>query len=147
MIFKRQVFYLYTFIWQFFFFSNLENMFNTIWKRPIVHWIIYFVQDDSGFYKNVLLELAQKELFCIPKYETVKCGPSHMPTFFSTVKVDGEIFHGKAGRSKKQAEMKAAKAAYTAFKDRKSFALFPLVSMTFVLENWFFFFFLVYELL
>ena len=110
-------------------------MFNTIWKWPIVHWIIYFVQDDSGFYKNVLLELAQKELFCIPKYETVKCGPSHMPTFFSTVKVDGEIFHGKAGRSKKQAEMKAAKAAYTAFKDRKSFALFPLVSMTYVLEN------------
>ncbi|RVW28414.1 Double-stranded RNA-binding protein 4 [Vitis vinifera] len=77
-------------------------------------------KDDSGFYKNVLLELAQKELFCIPKYETVKCGPSHMPTFFSTVKVDGEIFHGKAGRSKKQAEMKAAKAAYTAFKDRAS---------------------------
>eukprot|EP00261_Vitis_vinifera_P034706 XP_019075949.1 PREDICTED: double-stranded RNA-binding protein 3-like isoform X7 [Vitis vinifera] len=86
-----------------------------------------FQEDDSGFYKNVLLELAQKELFCIPKYETVKCGPSHMPTFFSTVKVDGEIFHGKAGRSKKQAEMKAAKAAYTAFKDRESFALFPLV--------------------
>ncbi|XP_019075946.1 double-stranded RNA-binding protein 1 isoform X4 [Vitis vinifera] len=79
-----------------------------------------FQEDDSGFYKNVLLELAQKELFCIPKYETVKCGPSHMPTFFSTVKVDGEIFHGKAGRSKKQAEMKAAKAAYTAFKDRAS---------------------------
>ncbi|XP_034688812.1 double-stranded RNA-binding protein 4-like isoform X5 [Vitis riparia] len=79
-----------------------------------------FQEDDSGFYKNVLLELAQKELFCIPKYETVKCGPSHMPTFFSTVKVDEEIFHGKAGRSKKQAEMKAAKAAYTAFKDRAS---------------------------
>ena len=75
-------------------------------------------------------ELAQKELFCIPSYETVKCGPSHMPTFFSTVEVDGEIFHGKAGKSKKQAEIKAANVAYAAFMDRKSFALLTLVSMT-----------------
>ena len=54
-----------------------------------------------------------------------------MPTFFSTVEVDGEIFHGKAGKSKKQAEMKAANVAYAAFMDSKSFALLPLVSITF----------------
>lgn len=88
-------------------------------------------QEDSVFYKNVLRDLAQNELLCTPTYETVKCGPSHMPTFFSTVEVNEESFNGKAGKSKKQAEMKAAKVAYAAFKDCKSFALSQLLSMTF----------------
>lgn len=35
-----------------------------------------------------------------------------MPTFFSIVEVEGREFHGKAGKSKKQAEQDAAKVAY-----------------------------------
>lgn len=42
-----------------------------------------------------------------------------MPTFFSTVKVMGEEFHGKAFRSKKQAEHDAARIAYIALKECK----------------------------
>lgn len=42
-----------------------------------------------------------------------------MPTFFSTVVVEGKEFHGKACKSKKQAEQDAAKIAYIALKECK----------------------------
>ena len=43
-----------------------------------------------------------------------------MPTFYSNVEVGGEIFRGKEGKSKKQAELNAAKVAYSILKERKS---------------------------
>lgn len=43
-----------------------------------------------------------------------------MPTFYSNVEVEGEIFRGKEGKSKKQAELNAAKVAYSILKERKS---------------------------
>ncbi|KAK0591310.1 hypothetical protein LWI29_038275 [Acer saccharum] len=46
-------------------------------------------------------------------YKTMKSGEPHMPTFSSTMEVEGELFYGKSGRSKKVAETKAAKVAYT----------------------------------
>eukprot|EP00256_Glycine_max_P070654 XP_025985249.1 double-stranded RNA-binding protein 6 [Glycine max] len=47
----------------------------------------------------------------------MQAGSPHMPTFFSTVEVEGVEFHGKGGRSKKQAEEDAAKIAYIALKE------------------------------
>ncbi|KAK9279133.1 hypothetical protein L1049_012810 [Liquidambar formosana] len=76
-------------------------------------------QDDSRFYKNLLQELAQKEGFCLPSYKTFKAGAPHMPKFYSSVEVEGEIFQGKGAKSKKQAEIDAAKTAYTVFKERE----------------------------
>lgn len=55
----------------------------------------------------------------MPAYTTVKSGASHMPTFSSTVDVEGEKFCGNAGKSKKQAEMGVAKVAYITLKERK----------------------------
>ncbi|KAJ1410269.1 Double-stranded RNA-binding domain [Sesbania bispinosa] len=76
-----------------------------------------FQKDDSGPFKSLLLELTQREGFCKPTYKTIQSGSPQMPTFFSTVEVEGEKFHGKASNSKKQAEQDAAKIAYIALKE------------------------------
>ena len=65
-------------------------------------------------------ELAQHEGFSIPLYNTTKSGALHIPTFFSTVEVQGEVFRGNEGKSKKQAELNVAKVAYAILKERKS---------------------------
>ncbi|XP_059431018.1 double-stranded RNA-binding protein 1-like [Corylus avellana] len=45
-----------------------------------------------------------------------------MPMFFSTVEVKGEIFRGKVGKSKKQAELNAAKVAYSSFLNERGWS-------------------------
>lgn len=54
-----------------------------------------------------------------------------MLTFFSTVEVEGEIFHGKGAKSHKMAEQNAANVAYTAFVDRKSLYLVNIYATSF----------------
>ncbi|XVF19555.1 hypothetical protein REPUB_Repub11eG0121600 [Reevesia pubescens] len=73
---------------------------------------------DLGFYKNLLQELSRREEFSIPEYKTMKCGLPHRPTFFSSVEVEGEVFYGKGAKSKKEAEINAAKIAYTNLTER-----------------------------
>ncbi|RDY01440.1 Double-stranded RNA-binding protein 4, partial [Mucuna pruriens] len=84
----------------------------------------------AGLYKNLLQELAQKEGFRLPIYSTDKSGEAHMPIFVSQVEVEGELFTGQEAKSKKQAEMSAAKVAYMALKEGKGKSdqrsLFPL---------------------
>ncbi|KAM4096325.1 hypothetical protein ACJW30_08G096900 [Castanea mollissima] len=63
-----------------------------------------FQKGDFGLYKNLLQELAQQEGFSIPIYNTTKSGELHMPTFYSNVEVEGEIFHGKEGGLSRSAE-------------------------------------------
>ncbi|XP_027344289.1 double-stranded RNA-binding protein 1-like [Abrus precatorius] len=76
-----------------------------------------FKKGDSGPFKTLLFKLTQRESLCKPTYKTIQSGSPHMPTFFSTVEVEGMEFHGKGGRSKKQAEQDAAKIAYIALKE------------------------------
>ncbi|KAF4360492.1 hypothetical protein G4B88_003375 [Cannabis sativa] len=77
-------------------------------------------KDESRVYKNLLQELVQREDLSTPVYKTIKRGEPHKPIFFTSVELDGEIFHGKAAKSKKQAELDAARAAYVALQERKS---------------------------
>ncbi|KAL5576035.1 hypothetical protein UlMin_017734 [Ulmus minor] len=70
-----------------------------------------FQQNEYGHYKNLLQELTQREGFSMPVYTTTKSGEPHRPVFLSTVDVDGEIFCGKGAKSKKQAELEAARVA------------------------------------
>lgn len=77
-------------------------------------------EDDSGIYKTFLQALAQREGFSVPVYGTKSSGESHMPTFISTVEVGGNVFHGQKAKTKKQAEMSAAKVAYTSLQEGKS---------------------------
>lgn len=85
-----------------------------------IYLICLIVQEESGPYKNRLQELAQEEGFCMPLYKTTNYGAPHKPIFKSTVELEGEIFHGKAASSKKQAELDAARVAYVALMERKS---------------------------
>ncbi|MBA0847184.1 hypothetical protein Goshw_014046 [Gossypium schwendimanii] len=73
---------------------------------------------DLGFYKNLLQELTQREEWSLPEYKTQKCGVPHRPIFFSSVEVGGDIFYGKGGKFKKEAEINAAKVAYTNLTER-----------------------------
>ncbi|WJX32910.1 hypothetical protein P8452_21185 [Trifolium repens] len=76
-----------------------------------------FQKEESFPSKSLLLELTEREGFSNPIYKTTQIGSPHMPTFFSTVEVEGLEFHGKASRCKKQAELDAAKIAYIALKE------------------------------
>ncbi|CAJ2668606.1 unnamed protein product [Trifolium pratense] len=75
------------------------------------------VVEESFPFKSLLLELTEREGFSNPTYKTTQIGSPHMPNFFSTVEVQGLEFHGKASRSKKQAEHDAAQIAYIALKE------------------------------
>lgn len=63
-------------------------------------------------YKILLQEHAQRKGLRLPIYDTQKSGPVHMPLFISTVEVGGKSFQGQEAKTKKAAEMNAAKAAY-----------------------------------
>ncbi|KAH9626771.1 hypothetical protein KSS87_022085 [Heliosperma pusillum] len=75
-------------------------------------------EEDSGFFKNLLQELAQKEYSCLPEYNSISSGPSHAPVFVSTVGIKDQSFKGQEAKTKKLAEMYAAKVAYLALKER-----------------------------
>ncbi|KAK4561964.1 hypothetical protein RGQ29_004710 [Quercus rubra] len=77
-------------------------------------------EDNSVLYKNLLQELVQKEGVSLPVYVTNRSGEVHEPIFFSTV-VIGEVFKGHEARTKKKAEMNAAKIAYTTLKEWEVF--------------------------
>ncbi|GER26968.1 double-stranded RNA-binding protein 3 [Striga asiatica] len=71
--------------------------------------------DDGGLYKTLLQELAKKRgLLLCPSYETVQSGVPHRPLFSSTVVVGSCTFRGADAKTKRQAEMNAARAAYSA---------------------------------
>ncbi|XP_062207019.1 double-stranded RNA-binding protein 1-like isoform X1 [Phragmites australis] len=70
-------------------------------------------------YKNLLQEIAQKEGFPLPVYKTTSDISNNSGTFESTVEIQGTIFQGEPGNTKKQAEMNVAKVAFQHFKDRE----------------------------
>ncbi len=63
-------------------------------------------------YKAVLQELTQGEGAGLPEYTTVKeFGPAHNKTFHVEVSINGEVVGTGIGKSKKEAQQMAAKAA------------------------------------
>ncbi|KAF1885185.1 hypothetical protein Lal_00029074 [Lupinus albus] len=79
---------------------------------------ILFIQGEcSSSFKNKLQELTQRKCFGKPTYKTTQSGYPNMPTFFSTVEVESMEFHGKAAKSKKEAQQNAANVAYLALKE------------------------------
>ena len=73
------------------------------------------VHDDRGSkdYKTLLQELYQKKTKACPLYETVSVtGPDHDRTFSVTVHLGTVAYGPESGKSKKEAEQKAAKKAY-----------------------------------
>ena len=65
-------------------------------------------------YKTSLQELAAAQHGALPRYEVSERGPDHLKTFTARVLVaERDVGHGE-GRSKKQAEQRAAREAYLA---------------------------------
>ncbi|XP_020533065.1 double-stranded RNA-binding protein 1 isoform X1 [Jatropha curcas] len=118
------------------FFTTLNEAENSAAKAALMSILTdNFQEDDSGSYKNLLQETTQKEGLSIPLYKTIKTGPSHLPTFFSSVEVEGKKYYGKAGNSKKEAEVKAAKVAYTFLKDSAMSKTSEITSSTLVTDE------------
>ena len=63
-------------------------------------------------YKTRLQELAAQRFDQLPRYRVRHEGPDHSKQFFATVLLAGEIQGSGEGRSKKQAEQVAARAAW-----------------------------------
>ncbi|XP_057778870.1 double-stranded RNA-binding protein 1-like [Salvia miltiorrhiza] len=96
------------------FFSTLKEAEQTAAKIACQALSVDVIQEDKGLYKNLLQELAQKKGLMCPSYETVSSGFSHKPIFVSTVEIGSDSFQGCEAKTRKQAEMKAAEAAYYA---------------------------------
>ncbi|XP_052305322.1 double-stranded RNA-binding protein 1 isoform X5 [Populus trichocarpa] len=96
------------------YFPTLSKAENAAAKAALMSLLPNGVEEDKSGYKNLLQDMAQREGCGLPTYFTEKSGEAHAPTFISTVEIDGVIFTGKEARTKKQAEMSAAKTAYTA---------------------------------
>ncbi|XP_057974586.1 double-stranded RNA-binding protein 1-like [Malania oleifera] len=70
---------------------------------------------ETGLCKNLLQEYAQKMNYAIPTYECQKDeSPGRVPLFSCTVEIGGIRYIGAAARTKKEAEIKAARTALLA---------------------------------
>jgi ribonuclease-3 len=63
-------------------------------------------------YKTVLQELAAQDVGTMPQYRVLEEGPDHAKEFTATVFIAGEAYGSGEGRSKKEAEQRAAREAY-----------------------------------
>ncbi|CAK9313013.1 unnamed protein product [Citrullus colocynthis] len=70
---------------------------------------------ETGLCKNLLQEYAQKMNFAIPLYQCQKDdGPGRGPLFSCTVEIGGIRYIGAVAKTKKEAEIKAARTALLA---------------------------------
>ncbi|TVR35709.1 MAG: ribonuclease III [Nitriliruptor sp.] len=68
-------------------------------------------------FKTSLQELSAASFEVLPRYELTDTGPDHAKTFTAIVTIDGAIAGRGEGRSKKEAEQRAAREAHRLFDD------------------------------
>jgi ribonuclease-3 len=77
-----------------------------------------YVRGEGGRdYKTILQELAAQDLGRLPEYRVVERGPDHAKEFTATVFVSGRELGSGTGRSKKEAEQRAARQAFDRLTD------------------------------
>ena len=76
-------------------------------------------QTDGADHKSRLQELSAHLFSTPPRYEVEATGPDHARTFFVTATIAGVAYGQGEGRSKKQAEQAAARAAVEALVDHQ----------------------------
>ena len=74
-------------------------------------------EGDRDF-KTTLQELASQVLRAIPEYRVAERGPDHEKEFTAVVSVGGERLGTGTGRSKKEAEQRAAREAFARISER-----------------------------
>jgi ribonuclease-3 len=74
-------------------------------------------EGDRDF-KTTLQELASQTMRAIPEYRVSERGPDHEKEFTATVSVAGEPMGSGTGRSKKEAEQRAAREAFARMSER-----------------------------
>ncbi|KAL8480325.1 hypothetical protein ACS0TY_027026 [Phlomoides rotata] len=94
------------------FFPTLKEAAQAVAKVACQALSVGVIQEDGSLYKKLLQQFAQKKHLLCPSYETVSSGMSHTPVFVSVVAVGTNTFRGAEAKTKKQAEMNAAKVAY-----------------------------------
>ncbi|KAG8486933.1 hypothetical protein CXB51_020477 [Gossypium anomalum] len=90
--------------------------------------------DETGVYKNLLQEIAQRVGSPLPQYTTFRSGLGHLPVFTGTVELAGITFTGESAKNKKQAEKNAAMAAWTSLKQLSSSVTLKLNNIVFFLS-------------
>jgi ribonuclease-3 len=79
------------------------------WPRMLA----YAEGEGERDYKTTLQELASQDLRSLPEYRIVERGPDHEKEFTATVYLGGKALGRGRGRSKKEAEQRAAREAFT----------------------------------
>ncbi|KAG6512145.1 double-stranded RNA-binding protein 6-like [Zingiber officinale] len=96
--------------------SAAEVALNALSQRGPSHSLAARILDETGVYKNLLQEIAQRVGAPLPSYTTVRSGLGHLPVFTCSVELAGIIFTGEPAKNKKQAEKNAALAAWSSLK-------------------------------
>ncbi|MBA0584572.1 double-stranded RNA-binding protein 2 [Gossypium raimondii] len=96
--------------------SAAEVALQSLSSRGPSHSLAARILDETGVYKNLLQEIAQRVGAPLPQYTTFRSGLGHLPVFTGTVELAGITFTGESAKNKKQAEKNAAMAAWTSLK-------------------------------
>ncbi|KAK4762752.1 hypothetical protein SAY86_008520 [Trapa natans] len=96
--------------------SAAEVALNSLSSRGPSHSLAARILDETGVYKNLLQEIAQRIGSPLPQYITHRSGLGHLPVFTGTVELAGITFRGEPAKNKKQAEKNAAMAAWSSLK-------------------------------
>lgn len=89
---------------------------NALSNRGPSHSLAARILDETGVYKNLLQEIAQRVGAPLPQYTTYRSGLGHQPVFTGTVELAGITFTGEPAKNKKQAEKNSALAAWSSLK-------------------------------
>ncbi|PIN15051.1 hypothetical protein CDL12_12314 [Handroanthus impetiginosus] len=96
--------------------SAAEAALISLSSRGPSHSLAARILDETGVYKNLLQEIAQRVGSPLPKYTTFRSGLGHLPVFTGVVQLAGITFTGEPAKNKKQAEKNAALAAWLSLK-------------------------------
>jgi ribonuclease-3 len=91
--------------------SATELIRRLFWPRMAA----YVRGEGERDYKTMLQELAAQDVGRLPEYRVEERGPDHEKEFTATVYLGGRQFGRGTGRSKKEAEQRAAREAYARF--------------------------------
>ncbi|GAU15653.1 hypothetical protein TSUD_109110 [Trifolium subterraneum] len=96
--------------------SAAEVALSSLSHRGPSHSLAAKILDETGVYKNLLQEIAQRVGAPLPQYTTFRSGLGHLPVFTGIVELAGITFTGEPAKNKKQAEKNAAMAAWSSLK-------------------------------